>query len=95
VRNCNKKSKKIYYCHTPPRYLYDLHNLYLKKVPTLIKPVFKLACFIFKFLYERDIKKMDLVLTNSQNTKNRIKDFLNIDAKILYPPVDLELFKFI
>jgi hypothetical protein len=38
---------------------------------------------------------MDLVLTNSQNTKKRIKEFLNIDAQILYPPVDLDLFKFI
>ena len=33
VRNCNKNTKKIYYCHTPPRYLYDLKSLYLKKNP--------------------------------------------------------------
>jgi hypothetical protein len=29
VRNCKKTTKKIYYCHTPPRYLYDLNELYL------------------------------------------------------------------
>ena len=95
VRNCRKETKKIYYCHTPPRYLYDLHELYLKKVPFLIKPIFKIACFVFRFLYERDIKKMDLVLTNSKNTQKRIKAFLWIDAEILYPPVDLELFKYL
>lgn len=95
VRNCNQKSKKIYYCHTPPRYLYDLHKLYLNKVPTLLKPFFKIFCFVFKKMYERDVRKMDLILTNSINTQKRIKKFLWLDAKVLYPPVDLNEFKFL
>ena len=95
VRNCSKNQKKIYYCHTPPRYLYDLHNIYLKKVPFILRPIFKVFCFIFKNMYERDISKMDLILTNSINTKKRIKKFLWLDSEILYPPVDLDLFKYI
>ncbi len=94
VRNCTKLQKKIYYCHTPPRYIYDLNELYLQKINFLVRPFFKLGFFVFKSLYERDIKKMDLILTNSQNTKDRIKDFLWIDAEILYPPVDLSEFKY-
>lgn len=94
-RNCRKDAKKIYYCHTPPRYIYDLHELYLKKVPTWLKTLFKIFCFFFKIMYEIDVKNMDLILTNSINTKNRIKKFLWLDAQILYPPVDLEKFKFI
>lgn len=94
-KNCRKDAKKIYYCHTPPRYIYDLHDLYLKKVPTLLKPIFKIFCFVFKIMYERDVKNMDLVLTNSINTQKRIKKFLWIDALVLYPPVDLDKFKFI
>lgn len=95
VRNCPSNVKKIYYCHTPPRYLYDLHELYVKKVPYLIRPIFKIACVIFRKMYENDIKKMDLILTNSKNTKDRIKNFLWIESTILYPPVDMELFKYI
>jgi len=95
VRNCNKKQKKIYYCHTPPRYLYDLHNLYLQKVPFLVKPIFKIACIVFRYLYEKDIKKIDLILTNSKNTQKRIKDFLWLESTILYPPVDHNEFKFL
>jgi len=95
VRNCNKNSRKIYYCHTPPRYIYDLHELYLNKVPFLIRPAFKTFCFFFKKMYEKDVKKMDLILTNSINTQNRIKKFLWLDSVVLYPPVDLDLFKFI
>lgn len=95
VRNCSKNTKKIYYCHTPPRYLYDLRESYLEKVPFLLKPIFNLLSYIFKMMYERDIKKMDLILTNSKNTKKRIKKFLWVNAKVLYPPVDLGEFKYL
>jgi len=95
VRNCRKNSKKIYYCHTPPRYIYDLHHLYLQKVPFFIKPAFKLFCYVFKKSYERDVTKMDLILTNSINTQKRIKKFLWIDSIVLYPPVNLKEFKYI
>lgn len=95
VRNCNKNQKKIYYCHTPPRYIYDLHDLYLKKVPYFLKTAFKIFSFVFKKMYERDVKKMDLILTNSINTQKRIKKFLWLDSVVLYPPVNLDEFKYI
>jgi len=95
VRNCNLESKKIYYCHTPPRYLYDLHDLYLKKVPFLLRPVFKLACIVFKHLYENDLKKIDVILTNSKNTQDRIKRYLGYDSQVLYPPVDTSKFVYL
>lgn len=95
VRNCDKNIKKIYYCHTPPRYLYDLKEIYIKKVPFLLRPVFLFVSYIFRKMYESDIKKMDVILTNSINTQKRIKKFLWLDSTILYPPVNLEEFKFI
>jgi len=95
VRNCKVRAKKIYYCHTPPRYIYDLHDIYVKKVPFLLRPAFKIACFLFAKLYEKDISKMDLILTNSKNTQDRIKKYLGKDSTILYPPVDLSEFKYI
>jgi hypothetical protein len=76
VKNCKKETKKIYYCHTPPRYLYDLKYLYLQKMPFYVRPVFEVLSYIFKKMYERDIQQMDLILTNSENTRQRIKDFL-------------------
>lgn len=95
VRNTRKDTKKIFYCHTPPRYLYDLRDLYLKKVPYILRPIFNLVSIFFKKMYELDIKKMDLILTNSINTKNRIKEFLELDAHVVYPPVILDRFKYI
>lgn len=95
VRNTRKDTKKIYYCHTPPRYLYDLNHLYIHKVPLIFRPIFSLWFFCFKFLYERDIKKIDLILTNSKNTSTRIKKFLNLTSQVVYPPVILKDFKYI
>jgi len=92
VRNCNRDTKKIYYCHTPPRYIYDLHDLYLQKVRWYLRPTFKLACFVFKFLYERDLKKIDFILTNSKNTQTRIQKYLWYKSQVLYPPVDRSRF---
>ncbi|MFK7780432.1 MAG: glycosyltransferase [Candidatus Gracilibacteria bacterium] len=95
IRNCSKNAKKIYYCHTPPRYLYDLREVYLEKVPYLLKPIFNGLSYIFKKMYESDISKIDFILTNSENTKNRIKHFLGLESIVLYPPVDLSEFKFL
>ena len=95
VRNCWKDTKKIYYCHTPPRYLYDLRELYSKKVPYILRPIFSILSYIFKKMYESDISKMDLILTNSINTQKRIKLFLGLDSTVLYPPVNLEEFRFL
>ncbi len=96
VRQAWKNTKKIYYCHTPPRYLYDLREDYLKKIPFIIRPAFNLISYVFKKMYESDIKKMDLIVTNSENTKARLKKFIWVKAdRVLYPPVDIDSFKYI
>ena len=95
VRNCKPWTKKIYYCHTPPRYLYDLRWEYLKKVKWYLRPAFEIISYVFKKMYESDIKKMDLIIVNSKNTWARLKSFLWYDSVVVYPPVELDRFKFI
>ena len=95
VRNCHPDSLKVYYCHTPPRYIYDLHDLYKNKLWCFQRIFFIIWCKIFQFFYERDIKKMDLILTNSKNTQWRIKKYLWIESVVLYPPVDTWKFQYI
>ena len=92
VRNCNSWTKKIYYCHTPPRYLYDLRWEYLKKTKWFLKPAFNILSYFFKKMYESDIKKIDIIITNSKNTQKRLKSFLWYDSKVIYPPVKLNEF---
>ena len=95
IRNCREDSKKVYYCHTPPRYLYDLREEYLKKIPSYLKPAFNWVSWIFRKMYEGEVKKFDLILSNSQNTWKRLKHFTWEDYKVLYPPVQLDKFQWI
>jgi glycosyltransferase involved in cell wall biosynthesis len=95
VRNCRKNTKKVYYCHTPPRYLYDLRKEYLNKTSFFVKPFFNIFSYFFRKMYESDIKKMDIIITNSENTRARLKKFIWLDSIVLYPPVELNKFKFL
>ncbi len=92
VRNCNKNSKKYYYCHTPPRYLFDQKLEYLTKVPFLLKPFFLLFTYFLAKNYLKNLSKMDKIFTNSTNTRNRLKAFTGFDSTIIYPPVDVKFF---
>jgi alpha-1,2-mannosyltransferase len=49
----------------------------------------------FKFLGDKyyNLMKNTLVLTNSEYTRKAISNAFNIDAKILYPPVDVDTFR--
>ena len=95
VRNCKPWAKKIYYCHTPPRYLYDLRDEYIRKTKWYLRPAFEVISYFFKKMYESDIKKIDLIITNSKNTWKRLKSFLWYESVVVYPPVKLDEFKFI
>lgn len=95
VRNCSNNTLKVYYCHTPPRYIYDLHDLYKSRLNYIQKFFFKIGCYFFRYLYEKDIQKMDIILTNSRNTQARIKRYLWINSYVVYPPVEVERFRFI
>ncbi|MDQ7021967.1 MAG: glycosyltransferase [Candidatus Gracilibacteria bacterium] len=95
VKNARVDAKKIYYCHTPPRYLYDLREEYLTKLKPYLKPIFNLISWVFRKMYESDVKKFDLILTNSKNTQSRLEHFIGKKSEVLYPPVKLDEFKWI
>ncbi|MDD2486763.1 MAG: glycosyltransferase [Candidatus Gracilibacteria bacterium] len=93
IRNCRKDAKKIYYCHTPPRYLYDQKEVYYSKVPTILRIPYRIACYVFEKMYRKDFAKLDKIITNSKNVQQRIKKFLGRESVIIYPPVDISFFK--
>ncbi len=83
-----KANKIIYYCHTPPRFLYDLKKHYRETLSLPAYIFLKAFSLIYKPFYERALRTIDTVLANSNNVKQRLKKYLNVDAEILYPPCD-------
>ena len=92
LEHVRKDAEKIYYCHTPPRYLYDMRKKYISGLLLLARPIFHAAFIFFAFLYERNLGKFDCIITNSKNVQKRLKDFTGYDSQIIYPPTDMSRF---
>lgn len=89
------ETKFIVYYHTPARYMWDRSNEYKKEIwfNKWIK-LFLLNKFLKKLRIWDYIasKRHDITLCNSNNVKDRIKKYYNLDATVLYPNVDVNRF---
>ncbi len=86
-------ANNIFYCHTPPRFVYDKRAHYAAELNAFKKIPFKLLLQWFQPKYAAAVAQMDTVLTNSNYVKQRIKDSLGIEATVVYPPCDTQHFK--
>ena len=87
--------RNIYYCHTPPRFVYDLKDYYLDAATRIQRPVLKALIAYLQPRYEDAIGRMDKIFANSKNVQGRLKRYLGVDSEVLYPPVDTERFKWL
>jgi glycosyltransferase involved in cell wall biosynthesis len=78
----------VYYCHTLPRFAYDLQDFYLAALPRWQRPLLLALAAYVRPRYERALQRMDLLLANSRNVQARIKKYLGRDAVVLHPPCD-------
>lgn len=79
----------VSYIHTPPRFLYGFTVESTKRNAWYYKPV---VAFVDHYLRIWDYlaaQRADFVVTNCHNTLNRIRKFYRRDAKVIYPPVDV------
>ncbi|MBU1032078.1 glycosyltransferase [Patescibacteria group bacterium] len=80
------ETKHICYCHTPPRFLWHFSGE--KNYGFAESLLSKLR------IYDSiSARRVDLFLAGSENAKKRIKKVYGMDAKVVYPFVDLERFK--
>ena len=91
--NNHLKGLNIYYCHTPPRFLYDQKEYFLSMIPLWQQPIYKAFLYYYQKRYHDSVSKMDIIIANSINVQQRIKRFLGIDSVIVYPPCDTSKFK--
>jgi glycosyltransferase involved in cell wall biosynthesis len=85
----------IYYCHTPPRFVYDLKDYYLKQIPYWQRPVLHALIEYVRPRYEHALAQMDTLIANSQNVSQRLKDYLGVESTVIYPPVNTERYKWL
>ncbi|MEK7572932.1 MAG: glycosyltransferase family 4 protein [Patescibacteria group bacterium] len=84
--------KTVYFCQEPLRMVYD-NFLKIPKEINLIKKIYeKLNRKIRKFIDEQNVKKANIVLTNSLFSKKNIERAYNIGVSLCYLGVDAEKF---
>lgn len=88
-----KQGRRVYYCHTIPRFAYDLYELEKARFPWYLRAVYAVGMACFRQLYKRAIKRMDVLLVNSENVRRRMQRYLGLDAQVLYPPVATQRFR--
>ena len=79
----------VCYCHTPPRYLWDLYQAYN---PGLLG---KLRAPLMLNLRKKDresAKRVHKFIANSTYVADRISRSYERDARVIYPPVDVDQF---
>jgi len=82
----------ILYCHTPPRFIYDQRDFYLKRLPFGLRPALQAFINYLQPRYENAITQMDTLIANSENVRRRIQYYLNQEAIVVYPPCDTARF---
>lgn len=92
LRHVRTDAQVYYYCHTPPRYLYDFRAKYLASFPSFLRPFFRAVFSYFARKYEQNLRKFDIIFTNSRNVEKRLRDFTGMDSEIIYPPIDTSFF---
>lgn len=92
-----KGVKHFLYCLTPPRYLW----LETRSDRHTYKPSYKIYSFLKPFLHniwrkkDRDAaRRADMIASNSKEVADRVKEFYGLNARVLYPPVEMDYLKF-
>jgi len=86
---------RLYYCHTPPRFAFEEEESYLRRAPALARPALRLAIARYRRAWLEAVAAMDVVMTNSEHVRQRLRRHPGVDARVIYPPVDLERFRFL
>ncbi|MCQ4296215.1 glycosyltransferase [Pseudomonas stutzeri] len=87
--------RRIYYCHTPPRFAFDLMETYLQRAPASLRQCLRLAISRYRSAYLTAIRAMDDVLVNSAHVRERLFLQTGIDARVVYPPIDTQHFRYL
>ena len=92
VRHVRPGALAAYYCHTPPRYLFDQADAYERKVTAWLRPAYRSMAANLREEWLGALEKVSVVMANSRNTQKRLRDFAGRQSTLVHPPVDADYF---
>lgn len=85
-----KKAVQVSYTHTPPRYLYGFATARDWKKNSVLRILGEVSNHILRMVDYKASRNVDYFVSNSENVRKRIQKFYRRDAKVIYPPVDVQ-----
>jgi glycosyltransferase involved in cell wall biosynthesis len=88
-------AKMVCYCHSPPRYLWDLQEEYARQASTIGavgRLAFKASVPYVREFDRRSAQRVDHFIANSRFVQQRIQKCYGRESTVINPPVDLEAF---
>jgi glycosyltransferase involved in cell wall biosynthesis len=92
VIRTGSKTRHLCFCHTPPRYLYGLPTARNWRKHWWGRVAGGLANHFLRMTDFRSSQKVDYFIANSREVAGRIKKFYRREARVIYPPVEVEKF---
>lgn len=84
----------LFYCHTPPRFFYDLRDRFLGYLPPWQRPSARLWIGLHRRWDRRTLAHVDAIVANSENVRRRVHRFYGRQAQVIHPPVPLQRYRF-
>jgi len=93
MSGCVNNHPNLWYVHSPIREIWDAYEYTRNNmVPLPLRYFFDIWVKYNRHLNKKYIEKVDNIICNSNNTKNRVKKFLNKEAIVINPPTDTSKF---
>jgi glycosyltransferase involved in cell wall biosynthesis len=81
----------ICYCHTPMRYAWHLRELYLERVPSILRPIARRQLERLREWDRYSAKKVTQFIANGKTVQQRIREVYQRESIVIHPPVDTAL----
>lgn len=83
------QSKVVCYCHSPPRYAWDLADVYRETLPRWLRPLWGPQVAHVRDADRTAAQRVDQFIANSKHVAARIQRSYGRDAVVIYPPVNV------
>ncbi len=89
----NKNPHVLWYCHTPPRIIYDEEISAIKRRSPAKRIAYAPLALVYKMVENRIASKIEGIAANSMNTHDRLKRYLGLESKVINPSIDARGFR--
>lgn len=92
-----KGAMHVCYCHSPPRYLWEMQDTYIKQsgdLGTIGRLVFKLVTPYVRRFDQKAAQRVDHFIANSEFVAQRIRRCYGRESTVIYPPVAVQDFRY-